>query len=108
MNALLGQFPYHISFQVSGGDFCSGCLIDEKFAISAAHCIVDEHNITWRRQLQILVGVVDLDSNYTSRNIIKVEKVFIPAKFFMHPKSNLDDYGDLAVLKVSNILLLFF
>ena len=34
-----GQFPYQVTLQVFGEHFCGGSILNEKWILTAAHCV---------------------------------------------------------------------
>ncbi|NWW45011.1 FA10 factor, partial [Pedionomus torquatus] len=69
--------------------FCGGTILNEYFILTAAHCV------NRRKDLWVLVGMVDKDEEEPSRSIHRVEKIIAHAEYDTKIFDN-----DIALLKL--------
>ncbi|XP_017889338.1 trypsin-3-like [Ceratina calcarata] len=93
--AELKQFPYQISLRrsYSNQHFCGGSLIDKKFVLTAAHCLVQD-DITLQPWTILLVGG-QINLNDENGQIRGVDKVYVHPRFVEATLQN-----DIALLRV--------
>uniref|UniRef100_A0A1A9UT39 Peptidase S1 domain-containing protein n=1 Tax=Glossina austeni TaxID=7395 RepID=A0A1A9UT39_GLOAU len=74
-NAKEKQFPYQVSVQTEGAHFCGGSILNERYILTAAHCM---HGASDDEQLaaSLLVRVGSLDWS-NGGDLLKVKRVVI-------------------------------
>ncbi|XP_032686016.1 chymotrypsin-2-like [Odontomachus brunneus] len=92
-DAELGEIPYQVSLQTSYSDFhfCGGSVLNEKYVITASHCVVDKS----ANDIKVVAGTVDLNN---PRSTHEVEEIIT------HESYNPSDSwrNDIALLRVKN------
>ncbi|XP_049790582.1 trypsin delta-like [Schistocerca nitens] len=88
VDAAPGEFPAQLSMQTDGRHFCGASILNENWAITAAHCFDNGGSV------EVLAGTTKLDSGGTRHSVEFVE---------VHPKYNSSDswVNDVAVMRVS-------
>ncbi|GLV44848.1 Beta-alanine transporter [Carabus blaptoides fortunei] len=87
-NAVDGQFPYQISLRYKGSHFCGGSIINERWILTAAHCLARR----LPRKMTVIAGTNYLDEGGDVYNVSKI----IPHPHF----STLIRRDDIGLLKV--------
>ena len=93
------SWPWQVSLQTASGyHFCGASLINESWAVTAAHCGVGPST-------RVVLGSHDLLRNDTDQDVqvAKVEKVF-PHPFFNKPWLNINN--DIALIQLSSPVVL--
>ncbi|KAL7644216.1 UNVERIFIED_CONTAM: hypothetical protein RMT77_005042 [Armadillidium vulgare] len=94
-DALHGEFPYQLSLQqiIAGNiiPFCGAFIIDENYALTAAHCVLST-DVT---NLRLVAGDLVLTKNDTTEQVRQVVAKFLHEDY--HRPSHLND---IALLKV--------
>jgi len=89
-DASLGEFPHMLQLQNQGSHYCGASIINENYALTAAHCVQDSLS-----NYKLVAGQLKLSADESSEQITEIEKIVI------HPKYGSSDYDfDVAVLKV--------
>ncbi|XP_055850507.1 chymotrypsin-1-like [Episyrphus balteatus] len=88
-----GLAPYQVSLQtLKGQHFCGGTIIDEKWIITASHCVISQTP----DKIKILTGTQDLKDNTTSA-------YYYPDKIVMHCNYNSPAYAnDIALIRLND------
>nr|XP_012218726.1 PREDICTED: chymotrypsin-2-like [Linepithema humile] len=90
-DALLGDIPYQVSLQIDSHHFCGGAILNEKYVITAAHCVEEKNQSSG---IKVIAGSTDLkDPKVTNL----VEKVIVHERF-----NRFHTVNDIALLKVVN------
>jgi len=85
-----GEFPHMLQLQNSGSHYCGASIINENYALTAAHCVQGSQS-----SYKLVAGQLKLDTAEDSEQVTEIEKIII------HPKYGSDGYDyDVAVLKV--------
>ncbi|XP_049799381.1 trypsin delta-like [Schistocerca nitens] len=94
--AALGEFPAQLSLQRNGRHSCGASILNENWALTAAHCVAElDSDIV----LEVLAGTITLDEGGTRHTV---------ESFTMHPQYNASDswVNDIALLRVSTPFLM--
>ena len=75
VEATVGEFPYMVSLQSSGGHFCGASLIKPDWVLTAAHCV------RGGRIARVVIGL------HSQKNLQGTE-IFQAAKLIAHPRYN--------------------
>ncbi|XP_053687825.1 chymotrypsin-2-like [Sabethes cyaneus] len=68
-SASSGQFPYQVSLRTAANrHFCGGTIINNRYALTAAHCTVSQMPVNTR----VVVGSHLLSSGGVSHNVIRI------------------------------------
>ncbi|NXC37311.1 FA10 factor, partial [Campylorhamphus procurvoides] len=72
-----------------GEEFCGGTVLNEKFILTAAHCMNQS------KEIKVVVGEVDREKKEQSESMHTVDKMFV------HPKYVVATYdNDIALIKL--------
>lgn len=100
-NAKEGQFPYQISLEVEGQSICGGSILSEGFAVTAAHCVIDQDGYFMNLPLKVVAGISNLKSRSSSRVAVDVVKVYVLKEYDPTVAEKQErSTGDIAILKV--------
>ncbi|XP_055536280.1 transmembrane protease serine 9-like [Wyeomyia smithii] len=99
--AIRGEFPWHAAlYQEESGNFsysCGGSLINERFVLTAAHCVINPNNgykLTVKR-LKVLLGGHLLGVEDECVQHMKVKRIYV------HDQYKLGEYKhDIAVVEI--------
>lgn len=92
-----GEWPWQVALINAGGDpywdqFCGGSLIDVRWVVTAAHCVVNSSP----GSIQVLAGIHDLDNPETGYQRLNIAEIFV------HPQYNASTHDrDIALLRLS-------
>ncbi|XP_058457821.1 transmembrane protease serine 9-like isoform X2 [Malaya genurostris] len=100
--AIRGEFPWHAAlYQNVDGNFsysCGGSLVNERFVITAAHCVINPNNgyrITSKR-LKVLLGGHELGAEDECVQEMTVQNIYV------HDEYRLGDYRhDIAAVELT-------
>lgn len=96
-----GEWPWQVALIQFGanpydGQFCGGSLIAAGWVLTAAHCVVDNGDVTAPSEIQVLAGIHDLGTPDAGYQRINIQQI-IP-----HPGYVESTYDqDLALLRLS-------
>ncbi|KAI1931922.1 hypothetical protein LOZ58_005488 [Ophidiomyces ophidiicola] len=97
--AKLAQFPDLISLEEGSRHVCGGMLLNGRFVLTAAHCLIDKHNLTVRAGT--LVSHQETEQDYETP--LKGGQTARVAAMQIHPKYNeKTSLDDVAVLYLSS------
>ncbi|KAI1916246.1 hypothetical protein LOZ61_001239 [Ophidiomyces ophidiicola] len=97
--AKLAQFPDLISLEEGSRHVCGGMLLNGRFVLTAAHCLIDKHNLTVRAGT--LVSHQEMEQDYEAP--LKGGQTARVAATQIHPKYNEQtSLDDVAVLYLSS------
>lgn len=96
-------FRYQASLQVDKQTICGASIIDNRRALTAAHCVID-HNGAFISNVFTIVAGID-EAEITGRHIIRreVKKMYVPKEYRRVVVGVLHAFrptGDIAVLEV--------
>ena len=93
--AALRQFPYQVSLResYSNAHFCGGSLIDERYVLTAAHCMFEEDSQIQPWTIIVVAGDIKLSQQSQTGQRRGVDKIYVHPKFNMETLEN-----DVAVL----------
>ncbi|XP_023317676.1 chymotrypsinogen A-like [Trichogramma pretiosum] len=110
--AEIGEFKYQVAL-LEEDDYianCGGGIIDAKFILTAAHCVIDPIENEFKSTgLFVMAGAVDLYDNSEVTEKVRVIKIWVPDEY---PDKNADpeepylSTGDIAVLELVHPLTL--
>ncbi|XP_073833454.1 serine protease SP24D-like [Musca autumnalis] len=93
-DAVPKQFPYQISLRRNHSHSCGGSIIDKRWILTAAHCVVEEGTVPFPAELfTIRAGTIN---RIAGGVIINVKRIFV------HPGYVI--YNDLALLELEEEL----
>jgi len=85
-----GEFPHMLQLQNQGSHYCGASILNENYALTAAHCVQDSQS-----NYKLVAGQLKLDTAEDSEQVKEIESIVI------HPKYGSADYDyDVAVIKV--------
>ena len=95
-NAWADEFPYQVLLTQWGLAYCGGSMINDRWIVTAAHCLLDKHG-KYERKSTIRVSVNILETTEVRSNAITVEK------YIVHPEYNdkKSPRNDIALIKTS-------
>lgn len=97
--ASIGQFPYVVSLQNElTAHVCGGGIIEDKFVLTAAHCVVKTNGQFNETSYIVVAGIINILQSTTKE--IEVEKIYIPRNYTASINSSKPTDADIAVLKV--------
>ncbi|CAK8680068.1 unnamed protein product [Clavelina lepadiformis] len=89
-----GSWPWQVMV-VAGSSFCGGSIIDERFVLTAAHCV---NNIFLPSSLEVYVGRHSFDNNGEG-------KLLVAKNIIVHPAYNLSNLqNDIALLELEDAI----
>lgn len=93
------QFPWQVglvrgSNNLYSNQYCSGTIIDARWVLTAAHCVVQEEN----NALHVVAGTIDLLDS-TAAQVIAVDQIIIHPQFSNIANSNALNH-DIALLRL--------
>ncbi|KAK3859358.1 hypothetical protein Pcinc_034524 [Petrolisthes cinctipes] len=100
------KFPWHIGLKKKnhGNYWCGGSIINNKFALTAAHCFFDNEG-NRNSDVGLVVGVGDHDMYQTSDNLSGVTRLVDVEKVIIHGNYNPKGYDyDMALLQLKETL----
>lgn len=97
--ANIKQFPYQVSIKYLSSHMCSGVILNEKFILTAAHCLY-----YWSTtSLTVTSGNAYTDQPDNNTVVSRVRRMYL------HPKYNRKTGdNDIAVIEVSKVGQFFF
>lgn len=97
-NATPGEFPWIVSITKRGGHFCGGTVLNNKWVLTAAHCLCSDSIVINPRELRVLVGGHDL--RLPPANHLGVSNILL------HPSYTCNRYlNDIALLELAEELV---
>ncbi|XP_046747997.1 chymotrypsin-1-like [Diprion similis] len=89
-NAADGAYPYQVSLRISNSHFCGGSIINQRWILTAAHCITSYQSNPSR--IQVVVGTNKLNEG---------GDVYVAVRAIPHPRySSLLIRNDVALIEV--------
>ncbi|XP_014256631.1 trypsin-1-like isoform X2 [Cimex lectularius] len=89
-----GEFPWIVSITRRGGHFCGGTLINNRWVLTAAHCLCSGSRILSAVELKVTVGGHDLREQTGAHLPV--------SKLLLHPKYECSRYvNDIALIELS-------
>ncbi|XP_010138303.1 PREDICTED: coagulation factor X, partial [Buceros rhinoceros silvestris] len=86
----LGECPWQaVLLNEEGEEFCGGTILNEKFILTAAHCMNQSKEIT------VVVGEVDREKKEQSETMHTVDRILVHAKYIAETYDN-----DIALIKL--------
>lgn len=90
------EFPYQVSIRIGGSHSCGGSIINAKFILTAAHCVIDPKGKQFPLDdLRILVGTNDVSPWFPT--LYQVKKAIVHKDYDLYGVSA----NDIAILLVS-------
>nr|XP_018896299.1 PREDICTED: transmembrane protease serine 9-like [Bemisia tabaci] len=96
------EFPWMAELQIRGRFFCGGALINDRYILTAGHCLRGDFNL---QELTVVLGEHDRNDPKDSKVLVKsVSEVIIHPKY--DPTTPKMHDNDLALLKLSSPVML--
>ncbi|KAF7992147.1 hypothetical protein HCN44_001472 [Aphidius gifuensis] len=100
-DAIPSEFPWLVSITRKGGHFCGGTIINNKFILTAAHCLCSGLNSIPVNQLKVTLGEYNLRETEIPASIIKNIKNVV-----VHPSHKCGQYiDDIAILELGETIV---
>ncbi|XP_070566764.1 transmembrane protease serine 9-like isoform X2 [Ptychodera flava] len=82
-NAVLGMWPWQVSLYKSGGHYCGGVLLNNRWIITAAHCVYDDRTeqLVDINTMFVRIGIVSLGSKSPTEFRSKLDLVETHPRF---------------------------
>jgi secreted trypsin-like serine protease len=93
---IIEKYPWQVSIQFSGYHTCGGSIINDRWILTAAHCIWEQEQPVYANQFSIVAGSSNQEQYSTYENYYSVDYV-IPHQQYIKNTRN-----DIALIKVSS------